>query len=136
MQTILLVDDDTNVRRSVRYVLKNQGYRIIEAPSGSAALETLRREPVDLVVLDLVMPEMDGTIVCDRIRSTPAWSQLPIIVFTVMRGELCRDWRHYMHADACLLKPFQVGELLALVRQLLDRPKAAAPASSTGNCGP
>jgi DNA-binding response OmpR family regulator len=131
MQTILLVDDDTNVRRSVRYVLKHQGYRIIEAHSGSAALEALRREPIDLIVLDLVMPEMDGTVVCDRIRSTPEWSQLPIIVFTVMRGELCRDWRRYVNADACVLKPFQVGELLALVRKLLNRPDAAASAPIT-----
>jgi two-component system, OmpR family, response regulator len=120
VQTILLVDDDPNVRRSIRYILKNQGYRILEAHTGTAALETLRREPVDLIVLDLVMPEMDGTIVCDRIRSTPEWAQLPVIIFTVMRGEICRDWRHYVKADACLFKPFQVAELLMAVRKLLD----------------
>jgi len=126
MQTILLVDDDMNVRRSIRYVLKNQGYRVIEASSGSAALEALRREPVHLIVLDLVMPEMDGTIVCDRIRSTPEWAQLPVIIFTVMRGEICRDWQHYVKADACLIKPFQVGELLAMVRKLLGRPETSS----------
>ncbi|HUJ79902.1 MAG TPA: response regulator, partial [Nitrospiria bacterium] len=100
--------------------------------SGSVALDTLRREPVDLIILDLVMPEIDGSIVCDRIRSTPAWSQLPVIIFTVMRGELCRDWQHYVNANACLLKPFQVGELLALVRSLLDRTETA-PAAASGN---
>jgi len=121
METILLVDDDMNVRRSIRYVLKNQGYRIVEAHSGAAALDALRQGPIDLIVLDLVMPDMDGTIVCDRIRSTPEWAQLPVIIFTVMRGELCRDWQHYVKADACLIKPFQVGELLAVVRKLLGR---------------
>jgi DNA-binding response OmpR family regulator len=126
MQTVLLIDDDENVRRSIGYVLKNQGYRILEAHTGSAALDTLRREPVDLIILDLVMPEMDGTIVCDRIRSTPAWAQLPVIIFTIMRGEICRDWQHYVKADACLLKPFEVGELLMAVRKLLDRTETAA----------
>jgi len=132
MKTILLVDDDTNVRRSIRYVLKNQGYRIVEAHTGTAAIEVLRREPVDLVVLDLVMPEMDGTMVCDRIRSTPEWAQLPVIIFTVMRGELCRDWQHYVKADACLIKPFQVGELLAVVKKLLGRTEPSPqPAAQT-----
>jgi DNA-binding response OmpR family regulator len=132
MKTILLVDDDTNVRRSIRYVLKNQGYRILEAHTGTAAIEVLRREPIDLVVLDLVMPEMDGTMVCDRIRSTPEWAQLPVIIFTVMRGELCRDWQHYVKADACLIKPFQVGELLAVVKKLLGRTETSPqPAAQT-----
>ncbi|MBI3622075.1 MAG: response regulator [Nitrospirae bacterium] len=132
MKTILLVDDDTNVRRSIRYVLKNQGYRIVEAHTGAVAIEMLRREPVDLVVLDLVMPEMDGTMVCDRIRSTPQWAQLPVIIFTVMRGELCRDWQHYVKADACLIKPFQVGELLAVVKKLLGRTEPSPqPAAQT-----
>jgi len=121
MKTILLVDDDTNVRRSIRYVLKNQGFRIVEAHTGIVAMDVLRREPVDLVVLDLVMPEMDGTMVCDRIRSTPELASLPVIIFTVMRGELCRDWKHYVKADACLIKPFQVAELLDTVKALLGR---------------
>jgi DNA-binding response OmpR family regulator len=133
MQTILLVDDDANVRRSIGYVLKNQGYSILEAHTGAAALETLRREPVDLIVLDLVMPDMDGTMVCDRIRSTPEWAPLPVIIFTIMRGEICRNWQHYVKADACLLKPFQVGELLMVVRKLLDRTEAApAPVAEKG----
>lgn len=132
MKTILLVDDDTNVRRSIRYVLKNQGYRIVEAHTGTAAIEALRKEPVDLVVLDLVMPEMDGTMVCDRIRATPEWASLPVIIFTVMRGELCRDWQHYVKADACLIKPFQVGELLILVKKLLGRTEVPPqPAAQT-----
>lgn len=133
MQTVLLIDDDENVRRSIGYVLKTQGYRILEAHSGSAALDTLRREPVDLIILDLVMPDMDGTIVCDHIRSTPAWARLPVIIFTVMRGEIYRDWQHYVKADACLLKPFEVFELQMVVRKLLDRTEAAtAPVAENG----
>ncbi|MEW6325949.1 MAG: response regulator [Nitrospirota bacterium] len=125
MKTILVVDDDTNARRSVRYVLKSHGYRVIEAPSGEAALSCLRREPVDLVILDLVMPQMDGTAVCDQMKADAALSRIPVIIFTVVRGEVCRDWSRYMKADACMSKPFQIRELLAAIRGLLGGPADA-----------
>lgn len=128
MKTILLVDDDANVRRSVRYVLRGHDYRVIEAPSGAAALNLLHKQPVDLIVLDLVMPQMDGTEVCDRIKSDPALSRIPVIIFTIVRGEVCRDWARYMGADAYLIKPFQVRELLETVNALLGPRVGELPA--------
>jgi two-component system OmpR family response regulator len=122
MKTILIVDDDANVRRSVRYVLKSQGYRVVEAASGVAALRQLTKEPADLVVLDLVMPQMDGTEVCDRMKSDPTLSQIPVLIFTMVRGEVCRDWSRYIKANAYMNKPFQVKELLEAVRELLGSP--------------
>ncbi len=122
MKTILVVDDDTNARRSVRYVLKSHGYRVIEAPSGVAALSSLKKESIDLVILDLVMPQMDGTAVCDQMKADTALSQIPVIIFTMVRGEVCRDWSRYVKANAYMSKPFQIRDLLAAVKQLLGSP--------------
>jgi CheY-like chemotaxis protein len=119
MKTIMIIDDDANVRRSVRYVLKSHGYRVFEASSGADALQQLHKEPVDLVILDLVMPQVDGTMVCDQIKSDPTLSAIPVVIFTVMREEICRDWKRYMKANAFLIKPFQVGELLTTINELL-----------------
>jgi CheY-like chemotaxis protein len=124
-KTIMIIDDDANARRSIRYVLKSHGYRVVEAPSGPEALRHLHQQPVHLVILDLVMPEMDGLAVCDHLKTNPATKHLPVIIFTVMRGELCRDWKQYAKADACLAKPFQVADLLMKVTELLDTPGTA-----------
>ena len=128
MQTILVVDDDDNVRRAVRYILKNHGFRVLEAQSGDLALELLNKEAIDLVILDLVMPRMDGTEVCDQIRANPTRALLPVVLFTVVRREVCRDWTNYGKANACLTKPFQVKELVTTVTELLaDYIRPAAP---------
>ena len=134
MKTILVVDDDANVRRSVRYVLKSHGYRVLEAPSGIAALSQLTKEPVDLVIMDLVMPQMDGTEVCDRMKSDASLSHIPVLIFTIVRGEVCRDWSRYIKANAYMNKPFQVKELLTAVKGLLGSPagdEATLPAVGT-----
>ena len=119
MKTIMIIDDDANVRRSVRYVLKSHGYRIFEASSGTEALNQLQKEPVDLVILDLVMPQMSGMMICDRIKTDPALMEIPVVIFTMMREEVCRDWKRYLKANAFLIKPFQVRELLVTVDELL-----------------
>ena len=126
MKKIMIIDDDGNTRRSIRYVLKSHGYQVVEAESGPIGLNRMRQEPVDLVILDLIMPQMDGTEVCDRIKADPLLGHTPVIIFTVMRGEVCRDWKQYVNAEACLVKPFQVGELLTKVHELTSR---AAPAA-------
>lgn len=128
VKTIMIIDDDANARRSIRYVLTNHGYRVVEAASGPEALRQLHQGPVHLVILDLVMPEMDGLSVCDHLKNDPATRRIPVIIFTMMRGELCRDWKQYAKADACLAKPFQVAELLMKVTELLTQP-AALPAA-------
>jgi CheY-like chemotaxis protein len=119
MKTIMVVDDDANVRRSVRYILRSHGFRVVEAPGGEAAMTLLRDTPVDLVILDLVMPQMDGTEVCDQIKSDPAFCRIPVVIFTVVRGDVCRDWTRYVNANAFLVKPFEIKELLATVTGLL-----------------
>jgi CheY-like chemotaxis protein len=121
VKTIMIIDDDANARRSIRYVLTNHGHRVVEAESGPEALRRLRQEPAHLIVLDLVMPEMDGLSVCDHLKNDPVTRRIPVIIFTMMRGEICRDWKQYAKADACLAKPFQVAELLMKVTELLSR---------------
>jgi DNA-binding response OmpR family regulator len=118
---ILVVDDDPDVLTSIVEVLEDAGYSVKSASSGQAALDTLGRQLPDLVVLDIVMPEMDGLEVCRRIRADPFTSKLPIIFLTA-RGR-ATDIVQGLDSggDDYLTKPFEVIELPARVRALLRR---------------
>ncbi|MEO0604956.1 MAG: response regulator, partial [Myxococcota bacterium] len=84
---ILLVDDDASLREVVRYALDRAGYEVIEADNGRRALERFALEPVDLVVLDVLMPELDGLAVCKELRKT---SQVPIVFLSSRAEEVDR----------------------------------------------
>jgi two-component system, OmpR family, KDP operon response regulator KdpE len=111
---ILVVDDEPAIRRYLKTSLSVQGYTVIEAGDGSSALATLKREPADVLVLDLGLPGMDGFEVIRTLRE--AGSTLPIIVLSVRADEEGKVRALDLGADDYVTKPFGIDELLARIR--------------------
>jgi two-component system response regulator MprA len=121
---VLVVDDDPNVLRVMKRGLVYAGYQVDEADSGESALVSARERPPDLVVLDVMLPGLDGLEVCRRLRADS--SQLPILLLTARDRVPDRVAGLDAGADDYLVKPFAFDELLARVRALLRRTKPAA----------
>jgi two-component system, OmpR family, KDP operon response regulator KdpE len=119
-QTILLADDEPQIRRALKTPLANRGYVIIEATSGEQAIERIRSEHVDLVVLDMNMPGMGGLAACREIRDS---YDVPIIILSVRNSEKDKVAALDSGADDYVVKPIGIEELLARVRANLRRRK-------------
>jgi two-component system KDP operon response regulator KdpE len=117
-RTILLIDDEPQIRRVLRASLGSQGARILDAQSGEEALEILRQQTVDLVILDLNMPGMGGLEACRAMRA--GWD-VPIIVVSVREAERDKIEALDAGADDYITKPFSFDELLARIRAALRR---------------
>jgi len=116
--TILAVDDDPTILKFVVHNLALDGFTVLTASDGKRALELIRSHPPDLVLLDLMMPDLDGFSVCDSVRK---FSSVPIIILTA-RGQDQDKVRGFdLGADDYLTKPFSIEELLARVRAVLRR---------------
>jgi two-component system, OmpR family, KDP operon response regulator KdpE len=122
--TILVIDDEPQIRRVMRATLASQGYTVTEARSGEEALEMLRGEQPDLVLLDVNMPGMGGLEVCREIRSR---SDVPIVMLTVRNTERDKVQALDAGADDYVVKPFGIEELRARIRAALRRASAAEP---------
>jgi two-component system, OmpR family, response regulator len=118
MSRILLVDDEPALRDTLAYNLRNSGYDVVTAADGAVALEQARSSSPDLVILDLMLPEIDGLTVC---RSLRAVADTPILVLTARTGELDKIIGLESGADDYMTKPFSLGELQARIRALLRR---------------
>ncbi len=123
---ILVVDDEDKIRNIIRMYFSKEGFTVAGAASGNQALEMLEREQFDLIVLDIMMPGVDGWTVCREVR---ARSQVPIIMLTAREEEVDRVLGLEMGADDYLVKPFSPRELLARVKAVLRRTaRSAVPA--------
>jgi two-component system, OmpR family, response regulator len=120
--TILLVDDEDSVQKLLTYPLEREGFRVVPARDGEEALQRFAEEPFDLVVLDVMLPKLDGLEVCRRLRSQ---SSVPIIMLTARDDELDKVLGLELGADDYITKPFSIREFRSRVRALLRR--AAAP---------
>jgi DNA-binding response OmpR family regulator len=120
--SILVVDDEPLYRRLLEANLRTEGYNVITAQNGKSALELFSASPVDLILLDIMMPQMDGFTVCQRIRQ---FSNVPVIILTAKGEEQDRVRGLDVGADDYLIKPFSVMELLARVRAVLRRAQVA-----------
>jgi two-component system, OmpR family, response regulator len=120
--TILLVDDEDAVQKLLTYPLERDGFRVLQARDGAEALAVFSRQPVDLVVLDLMLPKVDGLEVCKRLRAD---SDVPIIMLTARDDELDKVLGLELGADDYITKPFSIREFRSRVRALLRR--AALP---------
>ena len=119
VNNILVVDDDEYIRELTSTLLRNEGYRIVEASDGREALKKLGEEPIDLCVLDVMMPNMDGFEFCGAARKY--YGNLPILMLTA-KGEISQKIKGFdLGCDDYLTKPFEGAELVVRVRALLKR---------------
>ncbi|MGQ9597964.1 MAG: response regulator transcription factor [Anaerolineae bacterium] len=125
---ILVVDDESRMVRFVRMNLELEGYRVIEASNGLEALEKVRDELPDLVVLDVMMPEMDGFETLARLREI---STVPVIMLTVKGDEADRIRGLELGADDYVTKPFSPRELASRIRAVLRRAEMPSPVAKT-----
>jgi len=121
---ILVVDDEEKIREVVRLYLEKEGYTVSEATDGREALDLIEREKWDLIVLDLMMPGIDGWSVCKEVRKTTA---VPIIMLTARDAEMDRILGLELGADDYVVKPFSPRELVARVKAVLRRSQVTAP---------
>jgi DNA-binding response OmpR family regulator len=126
---VVVIDDAPEVRLLLETVLKGEGFRVSAAADGQSGLDLIEQEPPDLVVLDLVMPGMDGLEVCQRIRSR---SDVYVILLTARGSQLDRVVGLTVGADDYLVKPFSTAELVARLRAMLRRPRRSADAVAAG----
>ena len=126
MNTILVVDDEPDLRELVRFNLDQAGYRVETASSGREALQVLRRSPPDLVVLDLMLPDISGTELCRKIRLDAELADLPVIMLTAKAAEVDRVVGFELGADDYVTKPFSPRELALRVAAVLRRRYAEA----------
>jgi two-component system KDP operon response regulator KdpE len=115
---VLVVDDEPQIRRSLRVALRANGYEVEEAATGEAALEVAAALAPDLVILDLSLPDMDGVQVCRRLRE---WTQLPVIILSAHGDDEAKVRALDEGADDYVTKPFSVPELLARMRVAVRR---------------
>jgi DNA-binding response OmpR family regulator len=116
--TILLVDDEDSIQTLLTYPLERDGYHVVQARDGEEALRRFAEEQVDLVVLDIMLPKLDGLEVCKRLRSESA---VPIIMLTARGDELDKVLGLELGADDYITKPFSIREFRSRIRALLRR---------------
>lgn len=125
-QRVLVVDDEPQIRRALRLVLRANGYQVTEVAAGEPALDALSLGTYDLIILDLVLPDVDGVEVCRRVRE---WSEMPVLILSAHGEEDIKVRALDEGADDFVTKPFSAPELLARMRRALRRAAAAtAPA--------
>lgn len=118
MNNILIVDDDARIRDVVRFALEDSGFQTTEADTGQDALNLFHKEPADLVVLDIGMPEMDGLETCKVLRKT---STVPILFLTARDDEIDRILGFQLGGDDYVAKPFSPRELVLRIKAILAR---------------
>jgi len=119
--TILVIDDEKDLIELVRYNLEKEGFDVIAATDGQSGLEVIRKHRPDLVVLDLMMPGLDGLQVCQRLRADPRSGRIPVIMLTAKATEADRIVGLELGADDYITKPFSPREVVARVKAVLRR---------------
>jgi len=121
MQSILVADDDPTVVVALRYVLEQAGFKVAVAQDGQEALDVMRRDVPDLLLLDVMMPRLSGYDVCERVRASPAWQHVRILMLTAKGGVVEASKGMALGADDYMTKPFSTRELLSRIGRLLSR---------------
>jgi DNA-binding response OmpR family regulator len=116
--TIMLVDDEESIQKLLTYPLEREGYRVVQARDGEEALRRFSEQPVDLVVLDVMLPRLDGLEVCRRLRTGSA---VPIIMLTARDDEVDKVLGLELGADDYITKPFSIHEFRSRIRAVLRR---------------
>ena len=120
MFNILVTEDDANARKLLRELLKREGYIVFCAVNGNEALEVMDEQHIDLIVLDIMMPEMDGYEAIEKMKNDQELKDIPVIAITAQAMTGDREKCMEAGADGYISKPVDVDELLLLLNQLID----------------
>lgn len=118
---ILVVDDESELVEMIKFRLEAGGYNVITAYNGQDALDKARSEKPDLIILDLMLPRIDGYKVCRMLKFDEKYRHIPIILFTARAQETDRDMGKEVGADAYIVKPFEPQELMGKIVELLRK---------------
>ena len=118
-ETVLIVDDEEYIVTSLEYVMKSAGYDVVVAYDGEQAIEKIKETGPDLLILDVMMPKLDGFEVCEKIRANPLWKSIRIIMLTAKGRDTEREKGLSLGADAYMTKPFSTRDILKRVAELL-----------------
>jgi twitching motility two-component system response regulator PilH len=121
MPTVLLVEDNMPTRTIMSKLLLKQGLKVETAIDGAQALEVLPTIAPDIVVLDIVMPKMNGYELCRQIKSNPKTKNVPVIICSAKGEDFDKYWGMKQGADAYIAKPFEEKELIATIKQYLPK---------------
>ena len=127
MARILVVEDEVDIRQILAYNLGQAGHEVLTADRGSVALDLARKELPDLVLLDLMLPDISGLEVCRQLKSDPALREVPVMMLTARSEEIDRVVGFELGADDYVVKPFSVRELMLRVQAVLRRARPATP---------
>ena len=125
MPKVLVVDDEVQIVKLITYSLRGAGYEVSAAGDGAEALQAVRAERPDLVLLDIVMPRMDGFQTLEALKGDPATRDIPVFLVTVRNTEADRRRGRQLGCDAYITKPFSPGQLLERIDQALKRGRTA-----------
>lgn len=118
-KTIMIVDDELNILVPLQFLMEQNGFRVVLAQSGRDALEALEKSKPDLILLDIMLPDLDGYEIFQMIRANPAWDEVKVIFLTAKNrdGDIAKGLN--LGVDAYVTKPFSNAELLAAVNDLI-----------------
>jgi two-component system, chemotaxis family, chemotaxis protein CheY len=120
MNRVLVVDDESTIREIIAEALQEAGYDVDTAAHGAEALELIHRSPPEAIILDLMMPRLDGIGFVDLMRLNPQFASVPIVLVTAAYGAIQMAER--IGARACITKPFELDELVEAVRRIISEP--------------
>jgi two-component system phosphate regulon response regulator PhoB len=121
MERVLIVDDDPDIQRLVSYNLSQAGFQVMAASSGRTALDTVQKHPPDLIILDLMLPDVDGMEVCRILRQRDDSRRTPIVMLTARSEEVDRVVGFELGADDYVMKPFSPRELVLRIKSIFRR---------------
>ena len=131
-RTVLVVDDEPNILLSLQFLLNKAGYEVRSAKDGEEALAEVARAAPDLVLLDVMMPKIDGFSVCKAIRDNPRWKDVRIIMLTARGRDIEREKGLALGADDYITKPFSTKDAMARVEAVLAGASRADGRSGSG----
>jgi CheY-like chemotaxis protein len=130
MNRVLIVDDEASIRELIAEALREAGYHVDTAAHGAEALELIQSRPPQAIVLDLMMPRLDGSRFVQLMRLNPRFASVPIVLVTAAYGALQAAER--IGAHACVAKPFELDELVEVVGRIIDEPPRLPAADGRG----
>jgi DNA-binding response OmpR family regulator len=123
--SVLIADDEPNILLSLQFLMKKTGYEVRTAKDGEEALAEISRAAPDLVLLDVMMPKIDGFSICERIRANPEWNDVRIIMLTARGRDIEREKGLALGADDYITKPFSTKDAIARIEAVIARSRKA-----------